>query len=85
MWGFGLRAGISVMTHFSNQFEGSDALYGQFQQRAQLSLPQMCFADVVRVLQLFYNVKRGSLEFVKSLLERSECLLQAMSPEGSQA
>ena len=68
---------ITILQHFSNQFEGSPELYFKFEHFSKSSFKDMSLPLLVRTTQIFFNTKQGTILFMKQLLVRVFSLLDS--------
>ena len=82
MTSFSIDSQIGIMTNFSNHFEGTAVFYTRFEKEIKRKLQMLNFSQVVKVLQIFYNTKKGTKNFVKEMLERADSLINVETFDG---
>lgn len=60
---------LEILKHTSNQGEGTEHFYDQMEKRLGEDLKNLSISELALVLQIFFNVRRGTKDFVARVFD----------------
>lgn len=60
---------LEILKHTSNQGEGTEYFYDQMEKRLGEDLKNLTISELALVLQIFFNVRRGTKDFIAGVFD----------------